>query len=477
MSDGYRWKALGARIREPRVRAGLTQKRLAEFVGVRPHTACCWEAGRMRPQRDNLVAIAHHTGTSPEQIEGRDAGEEEVLYNPATGRREIEPFQAAVVRRIFERYADSRSFSSVSNELNDAAIPAFSGGRWYPITIRRVLLNEAYIGRTVYRRTRRVPVRAPGARRRTRVVERPEHERIEIPGATPAIIDDELWARVQAILSDPERTSRRPVAKRRYALRGRLRCGLCQSAMVGQTLSPNGKRYAYYRCRHAYTKSTSRACTARYIPAEALEQEIRDEVRKVLTAPEVILQELKQPDDSADAREAIQRLESEMATLKKREERLVRLFGYDEVDSTVVRAELREAQRQREVLSAELETLARPASAIAAGVDEDGLREVCASIAARLDGAEPEQYERVMEAVQLSVSATRDEVTVEGLLPTEPPESTESPDCPPECTDFDAGVSPLNKHRHHCSPVTNGGSELLPFRRTFTRKPNAAKRA
>ena len=262
------------------------------------------------------------------------------------------------------------------------------------------------------------------------------------------IIDGELWARVRAILNDPERTSRRPVAKRRYALRGRLRCGVCQSAMVGQTLSSKGKRYPYYRCRHAYTKSTSRACTARYIPAETLEQEIREEVRKVLIAPEVVLRELRQPDDSASAREAIQRLESELATLKKREERLVQLFGYDEVDSEVVRAELREAQRRRGALSAELEKLARPASAIAADVDEAGLRQVCATIAARLDGAEPDQYERVLEAVQLSVLATRDEVTVEGLLPTEPPDSTKSPDCPSECTDSDAGLSPLNKHRH-----------------------------
>ena len=31
--DGYRWKALGARIREARTRAGLTQKRLAELAG------------------------------------------------------------------------------------------------------------------------------------------------------------------------------------------------------------------------------------------------------------------------------------------------------------------------------------------------------------------------------------------------------------------------------------------------------------
>ena len=99
-------------------------------------------------------------------------------YNPESGRREVEPFQAAVVRRIFERYAASRSFSAVASELNDAGIPAFSGGRWYPITVRRLLLNDAYIGRTVYRRTRRVRVRAHGARRRSRVVERPEEEHI-----------------------------------------------------------------------------------------------------------------------------------------------------------------------------------------------------------------------------------------------------------------------------------------------------------
>ena len=252
------------------------------------------------------------------------------------------------------------------------------------------------------------------------------------------------------------------MARRRYALRGRLRCGVCQSAMVGQTLSPKGKSYAYYRCRHAYTKSTSRACTARYIPAEALEQEIRDEVRKVLTAPEVVLRELRQPGDSDSSRGAIHRLESELATLKKREERLVQLFGYEEVDSTVVRAELGEVQRRREALSAELETLARPVSAIAADVDEAGLREVCATIAARLDGAEPEQYERVMEAVQLSVAATRDEVTVEGLLPTQqPPESTKSTNCPPECTESSAVLSPLNKHRHDDALVRRGMHQVL----------------
>ena len=70
-----------------------------------------------------------------------------------------------------------------------------------------------------------------------------EGEQIEIPGATPAIIDDDLWDRAQEVLNDPERTNRRPTPKREYMLRGRLRCGLRRSAMVGQPLTSKGKTY------------------------------------------------------------------------------------------------------------------------------------------------------------------------------------------------------------------------------------------
>ena len=348
------------------------------------------------------------------------------IYNPDTGRREIDPYQAVVVRRIFDSYAASRSFSAVAGELNEAGIPAFSGGRWYPLTVRRMLLNDAYIGRTVYRRTKRVRVRAAGARRRSHVVERPADEHIEIPGATPAIIDDHIWKRVQAILNDPERTKRRSTPHRVYMLRGRLRCGLCRSAMVGHTLSSKGKIYSYYRCRHAYTRNTGHRCAARYIPAEALEQEISAELRRVLTAPEVVLHEQQRPDDAGAVRASVERLESEIGALRKREERLVQLFGYDEVDSEVVRAEFRDVQCRREVLAGELAALESPRAGAREDIDEDALRRTCSTIVARLDRAGSEQQQLALEAVQLSVAATREEVTVEGILPLEPPESLQS---------------------------------------------------
>ena len=162
-------------------------------------------------------------------------------YNRETGKREIDSFQATVVRRIFQRYTETRSFSAVSNELSAAGVPSFSGGRWYPLTVRSVLTNETYTGRTVFRRTKRVRSRnGTTGRRRSQVVERPVEEWIEVVGATPRIVDQALWGRVQEIIRDPERIRRRP-AGRFYALSTRARCGLCGSAMVGQTLTVKGQ--------------------------------------------------------------------------------------------------------------------------------------------------------------------------------------------------------------------------------------------
>src|SRR5215216_5412107 len=81
------------------------------------------------------------------------------IYNRSTGQREIEPFQAEIVRHIFTRYTEVRSFERVCRELNDNGITTFDGGRWYAIGVRRALENESYIGRLVYRRTRSTKVR------------------------------------------------------------------------------------------------------------------------------------------------------------------------------------------------------------------------------------------------------------------------------------------------------------------------------
>ena len=62
--QGYRWKEIGARIKEARIRVGLTQKQVSELVGISPHAVWSWEAGKMKPTSDHLVELAYRCDTS-----------------------------------------------------------------------------------------------------------------------------------------------------------------------------------------------------------------------------------------------------------------------------------------------------------------------------------------------------------------------------------------------------------------------------
>ncbi len=77
--EGYRWKSIGARIKEARLEVGLTQKEVSELVGVSPHAVWSWEAGKMLPTPDHLLDLAYHCETSTDRLLGRDLVEAEVL--------------------------------------------------------------------------------------------------------------------------------------------------------------------------------------------------------------------------------------------------------------------------------------------------------------------------------------------------------------------------------------------------------------
>ena len=71
-------------------------------------------------------------------------------YVPETGRRDLNPAQAPIVVRIFEEFVRGKGVSRITDELNADGIPTFTGKRWYPVTVHRVLRNETYTGRTVF---------------------------------------------------------------------------------------------------------------------------------------------------------------------------------------------------------------------------------------------------------------------------------------------------------------------------------------
>ena len=204
----------------------------------------------------------------------------------STGEREIDPSQAAIIRRIFNEYADGMAPRQIAARLNREAVPSPRGGQWNASTIngnrrRRngVLNNELYTGRITYNRQRFVKDPETGKR-----IARPNPEREwvtrEVPGLR--IIEDDLWERAQAIKQRySSRWGNKRQSKKRL-LSGLLKCGRCGG---GMTIS-RGDRYY---CSARREKST---CDAdRGIGAHELEERVLNGLRDILLGNEALIDE------------------------------------------------------------------------------------------------------------------------------------------------------------------------------------------
>jgi site-specific DNA recombinase len=121
-------------------------------------------------------------------------------YDASTGTRTVDARQAAIVREVFESFAAGGSCNGIASSLNLRGVPAFGGGQWYPLTIRRMLLNETYTGRSAYRRLKTEKYRDNRSGKwKVRVVQRDEAEWIEVEDATPAVVSADLFLRAKAI--------------------------------------------------------------------------------------------------------------------------------------------------------------------------------------------------------------------------------------------------------------------------------------
>jgi site-specific DNA recombinase len=155
------------------------------------------------------------------------------------GLREVVPDHAAVIRRIFGDYADGFSPSAIARALNGEGIPGPNGGAWTSMTLSGrpfsgdgILRNRAYLGEIVWNRRMRVVDPTSGQAQRCLNA---ANERVTGEALALRLIDDALWARVQARLAaaTPPRADlqarsrfweRRPP---RHLLSGKLVCGVC----------------------------------------------------------------------------------------------------------------------------------------------------------------------------------------------------------------------------------------------------------
>ena len=183
-----------------------------------------------------------------------------------------DPETAPVVRRIFDMYLAGAGYKQIAAVLTNEGIPSPSahdpkrnshrpGHSWAMSAVRAILTNPRYLGYQVSGRTKKKDVLLdPDVPALGHVTRQQWQQRDEWVTSTvqayDAIVEEQIWHRVQALVASNTRTKAMTPSRRthagvrrsdssRYPLAGLVICDACGKRLQGNTV----RGHSLYRCR------------------------------------------------------------------------------------------------------------------------------------------------------------------------------------------------------------------------------------
>ncbi|MCU0663717.1 MAG: recombinase family protein [Myxococcota bacterium] len=196
-------------------------------------------------------------------------------YDVVDRKLVVNDTEAALVRRIYDLYLDTRSAMAVAKTLNAqhqttkhriGKSGASRGAReWDKNSVLQILSSPISAG-----------LMSSGGE--------------VYDGEHSSIVERSLYDRVQALLADSGgRGAIRHGRNPEYLLTGILRCARCGQAFTpASTRRKSGKVYRYYRCSTRDKKGRT-ACASAPLPAVAIESFVVERIREALAEGDLIL--------------------------------------------------------------------------------------------------------------------------------------------------------------------------------------------
>lgn len=145
------------------------------------------------------------------------------------------PEEAAVVRQIFEWYAQGLGSHTIARKLNEMGIPSPRGSKWSPESMKKIRSNVHYIGMVRWNHRKTVKSIEDGKLKTSRPV---NNDCLVYPGKHEPIIDRELWDAVQDIRNQIPPVKSKVKCVNPFA--GLVYCQ-CGRAMTKRTYKRNGE--------------------------------------------------------------------------------------------------------------------------------------------------------------------------------------------------------------------------------------------
>ena len=167
-----------------------------------------------RGQKENALKCRSNGGNIPL---GYVVGTDGVLA--------VDPLTAPLVAEIFTRYESGETIKAIADSLNKRGFRTRKGSAFRVASLSLILKNRKYIGEYKYADT-------------------------VVPNGIPAIINPDLFERVQERMLTNKKAPSRTKADEDYLLTTKLFCGDCGRLMAGEcgTSGTNGVKYYYYKC-------------------------------------------------------------------------------------------------------------------------------------------------------------------------------------------------------------------------------------
>ena len=215
------------------------------------------------------------------------------IRNPADTTKLIaDEYAANVVKRMFAMRAEGMSYNAITKTLNDERIPPprlyyFQRQNrkpqsncqydWQIYMVKRLLVDEQYLGHTIFGKTRSVSYR------NTNQVPNSKDDWIKVENTHSALIDFATWEKVQelnALRKEPAANKKKPVPS---LFQGKLVCSDCQKTMIfhaNHAYRTKGiDKYNMYCCRTRISTGGSR-CSNHNVNEVVLKNLLLDEIKR-----------------------------------------------------------------------------------------------------------------------------------------------------------------------------------------------------
>jgi site-specific DNA recombinase len=239
---------------------------------------------------------------------------------------EVNEEEAEIVRRIFRLYGQSGySLKRIAHALNDDGVMAPQSGRfsrsWCVSSVRHVLRNQRYAGKTVWNTKRKV--RVPGTGKRVYRA-RPESEWVKTETPHLRIVTEEMFAAVQRRFVTVKRLFGRDggglaSGPKRYLFSGLLKCAGCGGSIA--LVCGRGRHGAdRYGCAVHHQRGDSVCKNAMLVRRDVLEESLLRGLSEKVLRTQVVDYVVARLEESL--RERFAKLDVELESMRQRRQKI-----------------------------------------------------------------------------------------------------------------------------------------------------------